>query len=453
MRSVVAMICVLMACVAVSPASASGCPGNPDALGTARTIVVDPAEHPLLGGLQYRESLPLNDKEVVITFDDGPLPPYSTRILDILAGECVKATYFMVGRMVRAYPKLVRRTHEEGHTIGNHSQNHPFSFHRMTVAQAAQEIEAGFESLRNALGENANDVAPFFRFPGLLRQDSVEDYLASRKIMSWSVDFMADDWRRISAAAIVERSLARLESKGKGILLLHDIQPATALALPTLLRELKARGYRIVHVVPAAPGRVKTATAPEQWLVRRPQQSARQEHAIWPRVGLIKPPFPEPVLEAPSVRSFGAADATRIDVPVALVARPAVLRGERGEVPIPLAAAWPRTMADAHVSNATHLPAPGVENFRYPRGWKQRTGKRVSRSKLRTRPQAKKIQTGINDAGTHSKERHVRPESKRSKANTKDAGKPDRKQRSGHQIQAPKPTASLWNTITKVLSP
>ena len=98
--------------------------------------MVDPAQHTLLGGFQYRESLPLNDKEVVITFDDGPLPPYCARILDILARECVKATYFMVGKMARAFPKLVRRTYDEGHTLANHSQSHPFNFHTMSVLDA-----------------------------------------------------------------------------------------------------------------------------------------------------------------------------------------------------------------------------------------------------------------------------------------------------------------------------
>src|SRR5687767_3855821 len=102
MRGVCAITWVLGSLVAFSPAAAGECPGNPNALGTSRTIVVDPSEHGRLGSIQYHETLPLNDREVVLTFDDGPLPPYSTRILDILAKECVKATYFMVGKMVRA---------------------------------------------------------------------------------------------------------------------------------------------------------------------------------------------------------------------------------------------------------------------------------------------------------------------------------------------------------------
>ena len=151
--------------------------------------------------MQYRESLPLRDKEVVLTFDDGPLPPYTNRILDTLASECVKATFFMVGRMVRGYPSIVRRIYNEGHTIANHSQNHPFTFHKMTVEQASMEIEDGFESLRTALGD-PKAVAPFFRIPGLLRQTSVEQYLSSRNVMTWSVDFLADDWTHISASEV-----------------------------------------------------------------------------------------------------------------------------------------------------------------------------------------------------------------------------------------------------------
>jgi hypothetical protein len=105
-------------------AVAAECPGNPDALGTSRVISVDPTEHRRIGTLQYHESLPLADKEVVLTFDDGPLPPYTAQILETLVAECVKATFFMVGRQARAYPDVVRRVYNEGHTVASHSQNH-----------------------------------------------------------------------------------------------------------------------------------------------------------------------------------------------------------------------------------------------------------------------------------------------------------------------------------------
>jgi peptidoglycan/xylan/chitin deacetylase (PgdA/CDA1 family) len=250
-----------------SAARAAECPGNPEAIGTSRTIVVDPREHARIGTMQYGETLPLADKEVVLTFDDGPLPPYTNRVLDILAAECVKATYFIVGKMAKGYPDMVRRVHGAGHTIGTHSQTHPFTFNKMPLAKAVQEIDDGIAATAAALGDPAA-VAPFFRIPGLLRAEQVETYLASHAIMTWSADFPADDWRKIKASEIIRRALERLEAKGKGILLLHDIQPATAIALPGLLKELKQRGYRIVHVVPAGADRQKTPTDPAQWVLR-----------------------------------------------------------------------------------------------------------------------------------------------------------------------------------------
>ena len=102
MRRTVASIFLLPFLLGMGWAEAAECPGHPGALGVSRTIVLNPTEHPRLGTLQYDESLPLNDHEVVLTFDDGPLPPYTSRVLDTLAAECVKATFFLVGRMAQA---------------------------------------------------------------------------------------------------------------------------------------------------------------------------------------------------------------------------------------------------------------------------------------------------------------------------------------------------------------
>ena len=195
MRGTIFACCLLV--LAGESAGAAECPNHPDAIGTSRTLVVDPTEHPLIGAFNYLESLPLEDHEVVLTFDDGPLPPYTGRVLDILASECVKVTFFMVGQMARAYPDLVKRVHAEGHTIGTHSENHPFTFARTAVDKAAREIQDGFDSVRSALGD-PKGVSDFFRFPGLLRQDSVELYLTAQGYQTWSVDFVADDWRQIN---------------------------------------------------------------------------------------------------------------------------------------------------------------------------------------------------------------------------------------------------------------
>ncbi|MGE3148756.1 MAG: polysaccharide deacetylase family protein [Pseudorhodoplanes sp.] len=333
MRRIALVACSLL--LSAGFASASECPGHPDALGVSRTIVVDPTEHTRVGTMQYAETLPLADKEVVLTFDDGPLPRYSDRILDILASECVKATYFIVGRMARAYPDGVRRMYAAGHTIATHSQNHPFTFHKMPLGKAEQEIEDGIASTAAALGEG-HPVAPFFRIPGLLRAEGVENYLAQRKIMTWSADFPADDWKRgITDKDIVRLALERLEAKGKGILLLHDIHPATALALPVLLRELKQRGYRIVHVVPASPDRPKTATVASDWIMNPASQAHR-------RAGLKRRHV---MLPAPGLEGFEGAIA-----PIVLSgrdARPGAIASLPGHHPDP----------------AANLPAPDWASF------------------------------------------------------------------------------------------
>ena len=340
----------------VASAAAGECPEG--ALGVSRTIVVDPMDHARVGSMQYSESLPLNDHEVVLTFDDGPLPPYTSRVLETLASECVKATFFMVGRMAQGYPALVRRVYNEGHTIGTHSQNHPFTFNKMTVDQASKEIEDGFTSVRTALGD-PRAVAPFFRVPGLLRQASVEQYLAAHGDMTWSVDFVADDWTHINNKEIAKRAISRIEARGKGILLLHDIQPATALALPEILAELKARGFKIVHVVPSTLDRPATVAEPELWVARHPRDK------IWPRVVVVGAEEPEPVLTAPAPANFGIEHfgGPMIKVALAQTFERHIVRD--GDPLLPPVTAWPRPVAYATPADAQVLPVPAAYNFKY----------------------------------------------------------------------------------------
>jgi peptidoglycan/xylan/chitin deacetylase (PgdA/CDA1 family) len=252
MRCAFAIVLSCLAAGIVPAAAASSCPGNPDALGTSRTMVVQQSEFPRIGTVQYRNTLPLNDHEVVITFDDGPLPPYTNRVLDALAAECVKVTYFLVGRMATAYPDVVRRIYNAGHVIGTHSQNHPLTFDQMALAGIQREVTSGIASVQAAAGD-PKAVAPFFRIPGLARTHQVESYLASRSLSVWSADEVADDWfKGVTASDIVRKAIGRLEAKGhRGVLLLHDIHPATAMAVPVLLKELKRRGYKVVQAIPA----------------------------------------------------------------------------------------------------------------------------------------------------------------------------------------------------------
>ena len=252
MSRLLAIAASLLCCATVTSAAAAGCPGHPDALGTSRIIAVDPAGIRRVGTMQYPDTLPLRDHEIVLTFDDGPRPPYSARILDALQAECVKATFFVLGNMAKAYPDLLRRANAEGHTIATHSQHHRVLGQHASAADVERDFESGAEMVAAALGDR-KAVAPFYRFPGLGRSAALEQHLASHGVMAWSADFEGDDWKGISADQITARVLARIERKGRGILVLHDIQPATARALPKLLRALRARHFHIVHVVSAAP--------------------------------------------------------------------------------------------------------------------------------------------------------------------------------------------------------
>jgi peptidoglycan/xylan/chitin deacetylase (PgdA/CDA1 family) len=254
-----------------APQVAQGCPGNPDALGVSRVLTISPSEYSLLGTMQYRQTLPLKDHEVVLTFDDGPIPPYTTSILDTLAAQCVKATYFLVGEMAHARPYLVRRIYNEGHSIGTHTQNHPMAIQHMSMAGVERQVDGGIDSVDAALGD-PKALSPFFRIPGLGRTTAIEHFLEAKGLVTWSADIDTNDWwRGSSPGAIVQRAMSRLNAKGRGIILMHDIHPGTALALPMLLRQLKANGYHVVQVVAAGdrpkslPDLVATSTAKDTW--------------------------------------------------------------------------------------------------------------------------------------------------------------------------------------------
>jgi len=175
----------------------------------------------------------------------------------------VKAIYFLVGQMAHAFPATVRRIYEEGHTIGTHSEHHPTRFGQLPIEKMRHEIDRGISDVSAALGD-PKYLAPFFRIPGLARSRLAESELAVRELSVFSSDTDADDWHhRISGQQIIALAMRRLESRGKGILLLHDIHPTTVTALPGLLKELKDKGFHIVQVVPAASYVIAMANKPK----------------------------------------------------------------------------------------------------------------------------------------------------------------------------------------------
>jgi peptidoglycan/xylan/chitin deacetylase (PgdA/CDA1 family) len=217
-------------------------------IGIGRTISIDPVRCPHVDG----SSLSLNDHEVVLTFDDGPAPPCTNIVLDTLRAEGVKATFFFVGYRAANLPELVKDADRECHTIATHTQTHR-DLSAASPVEGAVEINDGISSVTGALGK---PPAPFFRFPFFATSSRMEAHLVSLGVAAWKADVETDDWTGISVDQLIEQALDRLERRGGGVLMLHDIHPVTALALPTLISELKHRKYRIVHVVPK--GRYQT---------------------------------------------------------------------------------------------------------------------------------------------------------------------------------------------------
>jgi len=234
--------------------AADACPGNPDALGTARTLAVSASVTPRVGRKHFPQTLPLEPKEVVLTFDDGPWPGTTPHVLDALARECVKATFFMLGRNAEAHPELVRRVRAEGHVVAHHTYGHPI-LSRMTQERAEAEIEHGFAAVDRALyGEvRSPPMTPFFRFPGFASTPPLLDWLENRGIVVFGADLWASDWNPMSPNAELGLVMGRIEAAGGGIVLFHDTKAQTAAMLPKLLRALKQHGYRVVQAVPAEP--------------------------------------------------------------------------------------------------------------------------------------------------------------------------------------------------------
>jgi peptidoglycan/xylan/chitin deacetylase (PgdA/CDA1 family) len=249
--AVLASVAVFLVCspaIATAPSATGVCRDQTSALGISRVVEVETSNGPQFGHQQYSDLDPLRDGEVALTFDDGPLRPYTQAVLNALEAHCTKATFFIVGRMAVADPEMVKEIARRGHTIGTHTWSHR-NLRTLLPYRVKAEIELGFSAVRKAVG---GPIAPFFRFPYLSDSSSAITYLRQRQIAIFSIDADAYDYRTRDADTVHLTIMRQLMEKRKGIILFHDIQPSTARALKKLLDDLQARGFRVVHFAPKA---------------------------------------------------------------------------------------------------------------------------------------------------------------------------------------------------------
>src|SRR5665213_1923324 len=213
-------------------AHAADCPRS-GTLGTSRILAVDAATTPRVGLKNFPQTLPLDDHEVVLTFDDGPWPPTTPKVLAALAHECVLATFFLIGKPASEHPELVRRIAAEGHSIGYHTWTHR-SLKQIPPAQAIDEIDRGISAVEMALHGVATTVpsTPFFRFPGFETTPATLDLLQSRGIVVFGADLWASDWNPMTPGQELKLIIDRLTVARKGIILFHDAKARTAAMLP-----------------------------------------------------------------------------------------------------------------------------------------------------------------------------------------------------------------------------
>ena len=277
--------------LAGSPEMALACASQPGALGVERIIKIDASTGPIYGGISryIHEPTFLKPREVVLTFDDGPSPRITRSILKTLKEFCTSATFFPVGRMAIAFPEVVREIAAAGHTIGAHTWSHPNNLRRHKKTSAIMQVEKGFAAVAMAAGQ---PIAPFFRFPGLNDDARVLKHMQARGIATFTVDVVSDDSYTDDPVKLKIQTVTRAIRQNGGILLFHDIKEATARALPDILRELRKRGFKVVHMKSKHP--LKPSTDYDAELTKRFANATRRK------------PLPETSLRAPVHPVIGA---------------------------------------------------------------------------------------------------------------------------------------------------
>jgi peptidoglycan/xylan/chitin deacetylase (PgdA/CDA1 family) len=272
------------------PSNATAIPpcDKPGGMGLARIVEIDTTGGPGFGFEHFKQYDFLRDKEVVLTFDDGPWPGNTMAVVKALTDECLKATFFEIGKHATWHPEITKQVLEAGMTVGTHTWSHKDLARNPYVKdidQAKAEIEMGFSGVHMAAGTTGK-IAPFFRFPALQHPPALMSYLAERNIGVFSTDIDSRDFKLHKPEEVIKSVMSQLEKHGKGIILMHDFKKHTAEAMPELLAQLKAGGYKVVHLVPK--GEVTTVPKYDEMLVQEDKLSSnntRPESSVIRTIG------------------------------------------------------------------------------------------------------------------------------------------------------------------------
>jgi peptidoglycan/xylan/chitin deacetylase (PgdA/CDA1 family) len=261
------------------PGPKVACNNSPDALGVSRVVQIDTTGGPGFGFEHFKQLDFLKDKEVVLTFDDGPWQMNTPSVLKTLADQCTTGIFFPIGKHATYYPEILKQVAAAGHTVGSHTWSHAnLNNKKLTEQQRKDEIEKGIAAVKWALGA---PPAPFFRFPALQHPPEIVTYLGERNIGIFSCDLDSFDFKSSKPQQVVDTIFKKLDKLGKGIILMHDFQKHTAEALPEILRRLKAGGYKVVQMKPKAP--VQTLPQYDEELLkdaRLPTMSSRPVSSV-----------------------------------------------------------------------------------------------------------------------------------------------------------------------------
>jgi peptidoglycan/xylan/chitin deacetylase (PgdA/CDA1 family) len=222
---------------------------NPNAMGVSRVVEIDTTGGPGFGSQHFKTFDFLRDHEVALTFDDGPWPT-TPIVLKALADQCLRATFFPIGKHATYHPDILKQVVAAGHTVGSHTWSHADLQAVMKKSgqdAAIEEIEKGMSAVRMMAGAQ---MAPFFRFPDLRHPPEMLTYLGGRNVASFSTDIDSFDFKIKKPEELTKSIIGKLNKNGKGIILMHDFQKVTSIALPQILGELQKNGFKVVHMVP-----------------------------------------------------------------------------------------------------------------------------------------------------------------------------------------------------------